>query len=251
MLPPGSAIRGRRVKEQYVGDVNDYRKYALLRLLGRSGLKLGVCWMLTPDDHSGHGNKLGYLDQPKQEQHDPEMFAVLTRLREVPRGQRLMMVETSGALKDALFFNEIVPERLFERQLWFRRASSAMAQTDLVFFDPDNGLEVKAVPMGRKKSSKYVYLDEIAAAYRAGHSLLIYQHFPMKPRDAFIRETADNLLRVTATNADVWAFRTPHVVFMLLIQTRHHATLSAAAHAVRETADRKFLDAQLISAASP
>ncbi|WP_156323576.1 hypothetical protein [Bosea sp. AAP35] len=206
--------------------------------------------MLTPDDHSGHGNKLGYLDQPKQEQHDPEMFAVLTRLREAPRGQRLMTVETSGALTDAVFFNEIVPEQLVERQLWFRRASAALAQTDLIFFDPDNGIEVKSIAMGRKKSSKYVYLDELAAAYRAGHSMLIYQHFPMKPHDAFIRETAENLLRVTEPAAEIWAIRTPHVVFMLVIQPRHHAALSGAAHAVRETADRKFLDAQVITAAS-
>lgn len=162
-----------------------------------------------------------------------------------------MTVETSGALSDAVFFNEIVPEQLFERQLWFRRATAALAQTDLVFFDPDNGIEVKSISMGRKKSSKYVYHDELTAAYRAGHSLLIYQHFPMKQHDAFIRETVDDLARATAVSAEVWAVRTPHVVFMLVIQPRHHAALSAAAHVVRETADPKFLNAQLIVAASP
>ena len=36
------------MKNQYFGDVNDYRKYGLLRLLGRAGkVKIGVCWMLT------------------------------------------------------------------------------------------------------------------------------------------------------------------------------------------------------------
>ena len=38
------------MKEQYVGDENDYRKYALLRALAATGLKLGVCWMLTPPE---------------------------------------------------------------------------------------------------------------------------------------------------------------------------------------------------------
>lgn len=238
------------MKEQYVGDVNDYRKYALLRLLARSGLKLGVCWMLTPDDASGHGNRLGYLDQPKQEAHDPQLHAVLRAVREAPRGQRLKTIEGSRALAGAVFFNEIIPDALFERQLWFRRATTALVEADLIFFDPDNGIEVRATPKGRKKSSKYVYHDELRAAYAAGHSLLIYQHFPMKPRDAFVLETADGLAQI-ANGAEIWAVRTPDLVFMLAIQPRHRPALSQAAHHVLETADPKFLHAQLIGPAGP
>jgi len=33
------------MKEQYVGDVNDYRKYALLRHFAIEGrVRVGVCW---------------------------------------------------------------------------------------------------------------------------------------------------------------------------------------------------------------
>lgn len=36
------------MKHQYVGDINDYRKYTLLRLLSSGGTnRIGVCWMLT------------------------------------------------------------------------------------------------------------------------------------------------------------------------------------------------------------
>lgn len=39
------------MKNQYFGDINDYRKYGLIRLLTGAGkLKTTVCWMLTPDD---------------------------------------------------------------------------------------------------------------------------------------------------------------------------------------------------------
>ena len=39
------------MKNQYFGDINDYRKYGLLRLIAKkTGLKIGICWMLTPDD---------------------------------------------------------------------------------------------------------------------------------------------------------------------------------------------------------
>jgi hypothetical protein len=40
------------MKDQYFADINDYRKYGLLRILGE-GLRVGVCWMLTKPDGSG------------------------------------------------------------------------------------------------------------------------------------------------------------------------------------------------------
>lgn len=238
------------MKEQYVGDVNDYRKYALLRLLGRSGLRLGVCWMLTPNDGRSDGNKLGYLDQVKQERRDPELFALLRRVRDEPDARRLILIEGSEILPRAVFVNTIVPEPLFERQLWFKQASAALAETDLIFFDPDNGIEVGSVGKGRRNSSKYVYRDELAATYRAGHSLLVYQHFQRKEREGFVQGIAGDLRRI-ASDAEIWAIRTAHVVFMLAIQPLHRAALSAAAHHVRETTDPSFLNAQLIAPANP
>ncbi len=49
------------MKNQYVGDVNDYLKYGLIRTLvkGRH-LKAGVFWMLTDDDKRGDGEKIEY-----------------------------------------------------------------------------------------------------------------------------------------------------------------------------------------------
>ena len=43
----------RTMKDQYFGDINDYRKYGLLRAItASSGLRLLVVWMLTPDEGS-------------------------------------------------------------------------------------------------------------------------------------------------------------------------------------------------------
>lgn len=238
------------MKEQYVGDVSDYRKYALLRLLGKSGLRLGVCWMLTPNDNRSDGNKRAYLDQPgKFERYDPDLFALLRRVKDQPDARRLVLIEESGILPGAVFVNSIVPDSLFERQVWFRQASKALADCDLVFFDPDNGIEVASIAMGRRNSSKYVYRDELAATYRSGHSLLIYQHFPYKPREAFTHDLAI-VLQGTAPGAAIWAVRTAHVVFMLVIQPHHRQALSGAVDQLRTVADPTFLNAQLILAPS-
>jgi hypothetical protein len=130
------------------------------------------------------------------------------------------------------------------------QASKILADTDLISFAPDNGIEVGSVAKGRRNSSKYVYRDELAATYRSGHSLLIYQHFQRKKRESFIRDVANDLRRI-AVDAEIWAIRTSHVVFMLAIQPRHRPALSAAAHHVRKIADPSFLRAELIAPGSP
>ena len=38
------------MKDQYVGDISDFFKYALLRRIQAAGGKLVVCWMLTESD---------------------------------------------------------------------------------------------------------------------------------------------------------------------------------------------------------
>ena len=73
------------MKEQYVGDINDYRKYALLRALaGEGAVKIGVCWMLTPSDGRADGNRLGYLRKPAFSEFDPPLFDLLATVMDAP-----------------------------------------------------------------------------------------------------------------------------------------------------------------------
>ena len=70
------------MKNQYFGDVNDYRKYGLLRLLAHAGLKIGVCWMLTEDGRKGarkrNGEQRRYLGEGKQQGHWQDLDALFT-----------------------------------------------------------------------------------------------------------------------------------------------------------------------------
>lgn len=86
------------MKHQYVGDINDYRKYALLRALSEGGTnRVGVCWMLTPDDGGADGGKLAYLGQPERFRHfDPELFDILAHAASEPDRRRLQSIEDSG-----------------------------------------------------------------------------------------------------------------------------------------------------------
>ena len=47
------------MKDQYFGDINDYRNFGLLRaILRASQLRLLIAWMLTPNDGSTDGKHI-------------------------------------------------------------------------------------------------------------------------------------------------------------------------------------------------
>ncbi|MBB5043455.1 hypothetical protein [Shinella fusca] len=235
------------MKDQYVGDINDYRKYALLRALSSGGAnRIGVCWMLTPSDGRTDGGKLAYLQQPERYRHvDPELFDILAHTAAEPDRRRLATIEDSGAIPGATYHNELLPDELAGRHSFMGRCAYDFRDVDLIFFDPDNGLEVSSLSKGRRNSSKYLYLDEVAAFYASGKSLLIYQHFPRVERAMFLARCADRL-RVAAPGAALWAFTTAHVVFLLLLHPSSPVHLHSATDAACSCWAPEFISGQFL-----
>jgi hypothetical protein len=153
------------VKDQYVGDLNDFAKYQLLRLCATVFEQIVVAWMLTADDGLGDGAKVGYLQQPPWREADPELFDGLATL--VARQERsVAAVEAAEVLPRCSFSAEPVPLKVGERAAYFAGIAAKASQSGLVFFDPDNGLEVTSVPRHRSGAEKYLYLQGPAHAGR-------------------------------------------------------------------------------------
>ena len=218
---------GEELKNQYFGDINDYRKYGLLRILAGRGVSLGVCWMLTPDDGSSDGRLRSYLDDPERWQgYDSELY---TSLREsVTEGRRCNISEAEVFLGSALFFREYLSDHEDRRRLYFEKMLSSFADRDLIFFDPDNGLETASVQIGKKGCSRYVYWAELESAWEAGHSLLVYQHFPRKKRGEFIKQSAGRY--AAGLRAEVISIQTSRTVFFLMMQPEHTDILKSRAY---------------------
>jgi hypothetical protein len=211
------------MKNQYFGDVNDYRKYGLLRALQWSGIgKLLVAWMLTPDDGTRDGGSRSYLRDPSTwSRHDPDLFAGLTRLLSSTPTPGVWMIEHSELLAPASYYSTEVPDAREARNVWRQGLLHAARGVDLVFIDPDNGIEICSKPIGRKASAKYVFWPEIEALWTTGCSVLVYQHFQRMPREARAQQLAQELRRRTGADL-IEAFRTPHVLFLLVVQERHN-----------------------------
>jgi hypothetical protein len=209
------------MKNQYFGDINDYRKYGVLRILTGGQINTAACWMLTPNDGGRDGGRIGYLSQPeKWRQHDEDLFDHL-KWCVLDRGVRhISEIENSDLLPWCTFLSDIVPDDGEGRVAYFQQLMDLAQGCDLVFFDPDNGVEVKSRPYGRKGSCKYLYWHEIGDLWNAGHSLLIYQHFPHVKRAPFIQAKAQQLMAKTGAPETI-SFRTSHVVFFLVPKAEH------------------------------
>ena len=222
------------MKVQYFGDVNDYRKFTLLRALAIGEFRIGVCWMLTEADSTGYGDKRSYSRQPDRWRgYDPALFDALAVVPSAPTNEDLQRVENEALIPDAIFFNEFTPDALAGRGAYHRACMTAFRACELTFFDPDNGLEVKSTTKGRKRSNKYAYLDEISDHYDAGRSILLYQHFPrLVSRETFMGTTGSRL-RSKLDGSTIWSFETPHVIFLLAARPDHVGRVEKAAGALR------------------
>lgn len=222
------------MKDQYFGDINDYRNYGLLRLLcGPGALSLGIVWMLTAPDGRRDGQRIGYLNQPDRYRHfDPPLFDALRDIVLHDRRRRILGAEEYGLFPGARFFNDEFTDDSRQRERLLPRLLDQLAGCDLIFFDPDNGLEVKSRPWGRKDSCKYLYWREVEAAFQRGHSVLIFQHFPRVDRRSYTRAARRQLRRRTGA-VEVIAFQTSLVVFLLAVQPAHLPGVHARVTAVR------------------
>ncbi|MGB7213181.1 MAG: hypothetical protein WBC97_11215 [Gemmatimonadales bacterium] len=223
------------MKDQYFGDVNDYRKYGLLRALESvTGLSLGVCWLLTSDDGGTDGGFTDFLLQPGQwRRYDPPLYDELRRLLDPGTRRSVQHVRTWSLIPGARYYEAGLADGS-GRERYIDGALDALQECPVVFFDPDNGVEVPSIRFGGRGSSKYIYWQEMEQAYRRGHTLVVYQHFAREKREQHIARLAEQF-RQRLQAPMIASFRTPRVVFFLAVQSDHIDKFAGLHERVRET----------------
>ncbi len=214
------------MKDQYFGDINDYFKYGLLRCFSESGLSIGICWMMTPSDGRTDGRKIQYLANGERWRgYDPNLFDGLTAA--VKRSRAVRQIHKSQILRNCLFCDDVVPDSQSLRNRWLTQALKKLSGVDLLFFDPDNGIEVRSTPLGKRGSRKFLYWDEIEAAWSQGCSLLIFQHFPRQNRAEYVARIANEVSH-HVLGGKVIPLVTSNVVYLLAYQPRHNVKAEKA-----------------------
>jgi hypothetical protein len=198
------------MQNRYVADLGDFGKYGLLKYLGR-GLRLGVIWYLVSDEsHNSDGRHIRYLNlEPETAAHygvrlvtkrdaaqntphfracSPELYDALGGIV-ANRTRTVAEIRKRGLLPaDTVFYEEALElspgtphERRRQRDAWVDAALARSVDCEIVFLDPDNGLEVPSCGPCSARGPKYVTYGEVRRFAARGQSVIIYQHFDMAP----------------------------------------------------------------------
>ncbi len=225
------------MQDNYVGDIGDYGKYGLLRAVTASGLRLAVNWYLVVPKHPGKqddGKYTTYLHKPDEYRYyDPALFDCLSDI--VKRERSIEALEESGILK-AQFFSE--PLSVPDRTRWHKAALNSTSGADVVFLDPDNGLETAKMHQCSSAKDKHTTWQEVKDYYDRGQSVILYQHRPqMMKKETCVQNVLDfQHSFLMADNAFLLEYPryTNRYYFMFCHQT-HHAALKNVYHSVAQT----------------
>jgi len=156
------------MRNQFVGDINDYHKYQTLNELSRN-CDIQVCWMLN-DDVPGQDSKFTNIKAYDQ---------LALFLQELTDGERrnIEEIEGCGFVNVKNYYRQIEDIKIEEIN-------------GILFFDPDNGIEVKSAG---DNDRRYLYYRDINR-FISYVDILVYQHFPRKPRIPYMEKLTDEIL---------------------------------------------------------
>lgn len=223
------------MQNRYTGDIGDFGKLGLLRQLSHTGLSIGVNWYLTPDEtHNSDGRHIGYLKNDAFLACDEQLWSVLGQI--VDAGKRQVSALERPDILRATFYSRVLDfsgaskaERQALRWEWHNRAMQRLQNCDIVFVDPDNGLIVPSA-WDTSKSNKFALPFELAEYYRAGASMVYYQHKARRSDEFYV---AQNRLLIEsgafpgAAGLGLKFRTTSQRYYFFLIQPKHHDAISA------------------------
>jgi len=167
------------MQNRYAGDVGDFGKFGLLREIQRhSGCaSIGINWYLTPDENgNADGKHVRYLKRPGFSDCDPQLYR---KMASVVNNQRTVAVlENAELVTNAIYYNNVleVPNYDFSRADWHNHALEKLKNANVVFLDPDNGVQVPDVVVTPARSIKYVMVEELTDYLTRGQSVIVYNH---------------------------------------------------------------------------
>lgn len=189
--------QGEFMQNRYIADVGDFGKYGLLKTISNTNLILGINWYLTPDEqNNGDGMHTSYLEKDEYRQCDEELYYSLKKI--ITRNQRnVESIEKFNILsKDTIFYDEIIDfhketnwiNRRKLRNSWHKKALEKLHSSDIVFLDPDNGLQVKSISLTSAKGNKYIGYEELKDYFNVGKSIVFYNHRERKPEEEYLNK---------------------------------------------------------------
>lgn len=183
--PPSQARLG-RVNEAWVSDPYNLQKLALFDVLTAAGLRCGANWFVT----EWRSEDAPPVYRPVTDQ-GRQALAALFPISTIADYTSAFV--SAGAVDAS--FSEPVPTGAAERRAWFAASLAELQRCDVLFLDPDTGVQC-----GARSDARHVTPDEIREASALCH-VVVYQHrwraTPASRRATLARVLARNSIHAT------------------------------------------------------
>ncbi len=169
------------MRNQYAGDLHDYRKLTLLRLMASHYKKIRVVWLLTENDNRNHGENREYLkDERNYKNFDEKLYECLKEKFLAEKGKFLPKNDRSVKQLEEILNKLNEGKFIFCKNL---EENMSFDSADLIFFDPNTGIG--------KKDKDHITYHEIEK-YKNNDLLIV--HFPsFNPSD---RDVENQVMRI-------------------------------------------------------
>jgi hypothetical protein len=224
------------MRDSYVADVGDFGKYALLNALAGNDLRLGVLWCRNSEPDATQDGR--FIEYPELRPCDPNLYDRLAQILK-NKQRTLRHIENSEILpSNTLFYGTAIPaptapcfsEAAREAQTrlraaWLEEAFAGLADAELVFLDPDNGLASSRCKKHLRSGVKYIFGDELAAFVERGQSIVLYQHQQRRNLNEQVTEQRKILASAEPCHAVSFHRRTTRIYYVIPSED-HESTIS-------------------------
>ena len=201
------------MKHQYFGDIIDLFKFDLLESLRKDLLLGGITYvvMLTENDQRNDGNRRNY-DKAIAGKENLELLTFVKNYQDV-KDRNVTEINKYFATKGILFscLNEEFKHK--ERKKYFSEISKSDLNNQLIFFDPDNGLEIM------KSNHKHIKFEELRKCYDEIDDKSIISVIQFKSREKWEETTLPNKLRKFKDYDFVTCIYGPAIAFFIIAKT--------------------------------
>ena len=216
------------MQNKYFGDIHDFYKYFLLKHI--SGyFSIGINWCLIKDENSNDGNKkLRKIEKDK----DTTLYSILNN------SENILGINAYFSKKVGYFDN--IYEHYFLNSVYQKKAFDKLNKKDIIFFDPDNGLEV--ISTNNKNKYKYLSYDTIEKYWTNGNSMIIYQHLS-RDKNALdnITQKIEELLNCSR-HGNIKFIKKGNVAYIFIMQKKHFLLHDVIANFVNKNSEYSIYD---------
>jgi hypothetical protein len=215
------------MQNKYFGDVHDFYKFYFLKEITKD-YSLGIHWCLVPNEINGNdGNKPLTLNEEKK---DSVLCNILTTCKE----HDVKYIKPYFPSKTRYY--DCLHKEYFKDFVYDEEAVSKLKNQDVIFFDPDNGIEVASTT--NKKKYKFVSYRLLYNFWKLGKSLIIFQY------EGRIKGQTNEKIRILynliGKQANVITAKKGNVTFICMIQGKEHYIIKDELIKFRENKEYKI-----------